>query len=223
MNMDYSLSQALSFNMSGIPTALILYDIMCQYSVHLSDRMAWNKYLGIPDNMSLKKGIGLFHIHGHQDSCYPQFSPTYIQGVGQVDGEILETLWAPLNQVSGSTRSMTTAHWQEILDDHMNDSNWKKQVNAGRLVATLFGYYKLIEFQAKSLCAKYNWARANTVESQQAFDDISTIAEPFGLAEWITAAIDATRRRDEDLSAMDIYDVQVQRGDIVDLPPQPRF
>jgi hypothetical protein len=131
--MDYSLCQALQFNTTNISTALVLYDIMCQYGVHLLDRVSQNEYLHIPETLTLKKGIGLFHIHGHQDSCYPRFSPTFIQGAGQVDGEILETLWAPLNQVSGSTRSMTAAHRQEILDDHMNDSNWKKQVKAGGL------------------------------------------------------------------------------------------
>jgi hypothetical protein len=121
--MDYSLCQALNYNMTGIPTVLTLYDIMCQFSVNLKDRVARSPHLSMPDNLTMRKGIGLFHIHGHQDSCYPRFSPTFIKGAGQVDGEILETLWAPLNQISGSTRSMTAAHRQELLDDHMNDSN----------------------------------------------------------------------------------------------------
>jgi hypothetical protein len=131
MNMDYSLCQALKYNMDGIKTVLILYDVMCQFGVHLVDWVEKSLYLDLPLDLTIKKGIGLFHIHGHQDSCYPRFSPTFIQGAGQVDGEILETLWAPLNQISGSSRSMTAAHRQELLDDHMNDSNWKKQVKAG--------------------------------------------------------------------------------------------
>ena len=45
-----------------------------------------------------------------------------------VDGEILETLWAALNKIADSTRSQSTAHRRETLDDHMNDSNWKKLI-----------------------------------------------------------------------------------------------
>ncbi|KAF8271906.1 hypothetical protein EI94DRAFT_1770207 [Lactarius quietus] len=47
---------------SNIPIALVMYDIMCQYRVNFQDRT----------------GIGLFHIHGHQDSCLPRYSPSCI-------------------------------------------------------------------------------------------------------------------------------------------------
>jgi hypothetical protein len=45
-----------------------------------------------------------------------------------VDGEVLETLWAVLNGIANSIRSQSTAHRRETLDDHMNDSNWKKLI-----------------------------------------------------------------------------------------------
>ena len=54
-----------------------------------------------------------------------------MEGSGQLDGEILEALWASLDKVVGSTRSMSCAHRQEVLDDYMNDSNWKKLVGTG--------------------------------------------------------------------------------------------
>jgi hypothetical protein len=46
-----------------------------------------------------------------------------------VDGEILETLWSTLNSISPSMRTASLAHRSEVLDDHMNDSNWKKIVS----------------------------------------------------------------------------------------------
>ena len=52
-------------------------------------------------------------------------------GSSQVDGEVLETLWAALNKVAGSIRAMTKAHQQEMLDQHILDSNRKKLVNMG--------------------------------------------------------------------------------------------
>jgi hypothetical protein len=74
-----------------------MYDIMCQYDVHLKERVEWSPELSIPNSLELHMGIGLFHIHGHQDLCLPCFSPSYIPEAKQVDGEIIETLWAPLN------------------------------------------------------------------------------------------------------------------------------
>jgi len=48
-----------------------------------------------------------------------------------IDGEIAETLWAVLNSISPSLRTATLAHRSEVLDDHMNDSNWKKIIGIG--------------------------------------------------------------------------------------------
>ena len=102
LNRDYSLCKALSYNMEDIPVALVMYDIMCQYGVHLKERVENSLGLSLPNSLELHTGIGLFHIHGHQDSCLPRFSPSYIPDAKQVDGEIIETLWAPLNNISWS-------------------------------------------------------------------------------------------------------------------------
>ena len=88
-------------------------------------------HFNIPDGMELRLGIGLFHIHGHQDNCLARYSPSFIEGGQQIDGETIETLWAPLNEISRSTRGMSTSHHREVIDDHMNDSNWKKLVDLG--------------------------------------------------------------------------------------------
>ena len=76
-------------------------------------------------------GIRLFHIHGHQDTYLARYSPSFIEGGRQIDGETIETLWAPLNEISRSTRGMSTLHHREVIDNHMNDSNWKKLIDLG--------------------------------------------------------------------------------------------
>lgn len=129
--MDYSIFKALNFNMSGIEAALICYDVMCQWSVNMKNRVASSRHLKLPDGLELRLGIGLFHIHGHRDSCLARYSPSFIEGGRQIDGETIETLWAPLNEISRSTRGMSTSHRREVIDDHMNDSNWKKLVDLG--------------------------------------------------------------------------------------------
>jgi hypothetical protein len=139
INMDYSICKALSYNMGEIPVALVMYDIMCQYRVHFKERVMNSPELFLNKSLELRMGIGLFHIHGHQDSCLPRFSPSYIPGAKQVDGEIIETLWAPLNNISRSIRGMSLVHRQEVLDAHINHSNWKKLVRIGLYSPPAFG------------------------------------------------------------------------------------
>lgn len=129
MNIDYSLSEALkTVNIGGIPNLLLIYDIMCQYGINIAHRFSDATTLGIPADLTIIQAIGLFHVHGHQDSCLYRYATTYIPGVGMVDGEILETLWSVLNDVARSVRTATIATRTELLDDHMGDSNWKKLI-----------------------------------------------------------------------------------------------
>ena len=48
-----------------------------------------------------------------------------------MDGEILETLWAVLNEVGCTTQMMPLAHRLEVLDARMLNNNWKKKINIG--------------------------------------------------------------------------------------------
>ena len=130
--MDYSIFNALNFNMEGINSALICYDVMCQWSVHMMERVNGSNHLILANDLQLKLAISLFHIHGHQDTCLARYSPSFIEGTRQIDGKTIETLWAPLNEISRSTRGMSTSHRREVIDDHMNDSNWKKLVDIGK-------------------------------------------------------------------------------------------
>lgn len=59
-------------------------------------------------------------------NCFAKFSLNFIQGIGQVDGKILETLWSVTNKIAGTTWAMGKLHRSEVLDDDMYDSNWKK-------------------------------------------------------------------------------------------------
>ena len=134
MNMDWSLCQALATtNIGEIKEVLHIYDINCQYSQHLKTRIQRNPHLEIPSHVGIQHGIGLFHVHGHKDDCLYRWATSYIPGAGVVDGEILETLWAVLNTVSASTRTASLTHQTEVLDEHMNDSNFKKLLHIGEI------------------------------------------------------------------------------------------
>ena len=141
--MDYALCQALKNTMTDDEKRVIfVYDINCQYMVNLMARIKRGaKHLWLRPGLLFIPGIGLFHVHGHQEICFPQFAPTFIPGAGQTDGEILETLWAVLNEVGRTTRTMTLAHRSEVLDAHMLDNNWKKMINMG-----IFGLFHVFSF-----------------------------------------------------------------------------
>ncbi|KDQ50182.1 hypothetical protein JAAARDRAFT_142322, partial [Jaapia argillacea MUCL 33604] len=55
----------------------------------------------------------------------------YIVGAGQVNGEVIETLWARLNEISVSCQGMGNGHRTETLDIHMLNSNWEKLLGIG--------------------------------------------------------------------------------------------
>ncbi|KAF8234681.1 hypothetical protein L208DRAFT_1260649 [Tricholoma matsutake] len=65
------------------------------------------------------------------------YTLVYVPGSGVIDGEIVETLWAVLNKTSRSAKGATMAHQNKILDDHMNHSNWKKQIGMRKYLIIL--------------------------------------------------------------------------------------
>ena len=132
MNVDYSVCNALKFNSDGLQEGLVIYDVMCQYSVHLKDHIREvSEYLDLDLEMKLFGAIGKFHLADHVDSCFAKWTLNFMKGAGHIDGEIMETLWSGMNKVSGAARSMSKAHRQETLDDYMRDANWKKTVGIG--------------------------------------------------------------------------------------------
>lgn len=127
MNIDYSFSEALKHaQLAGIIVVLLIYDVMCQYYRNLERRFSDSTFLDQPEDLKIIKAIGLFHVHCHKEECLYMFGTSNIPGAAHVAGEILESLWSVLNEVSRNTRTATLAHRSEILDDHMGDSNWKK-------------------------------------------------------------------------------------------------
>ncbi|KAG1733101.1 hypothetical protein EDB19DRAFT_1896646 [Suillus lakei] len=80
--------QAAQHNMEGITRAVTFYDVNCQYNKHFQ----------------------LWHVHGHQDSCYVRYASNFIEGIGWINREIMETLWACLNLISPAARGMSSPH-----------------------------------------------------------------------------------------------------------------
>ncbi|KAG2047196.1 hypothetical protein BDR06DRAFT_897879 [Suillus hirtellus] len=132
MNIDYSICNAIKHTAGNVDNSLIIYDVGCQWNLNFGQCVANCPGLALPDNTKIVAAVGKFHLSAHKLACFAGYSLNFIQGAGQVDGEILETLWAPFNKISPTAHSMSQAHCQEILDDHMHNSNWRKLVRIGK-------------------------------------------------------------------------------------------
>jgi Kyakuja-Dileera-Zisupton transposase len=215
MNIDYSVCQALR-QIVGIDQALVVYDICCQWSLHFKQRVDAGTFLSLRDTLELIPSIGKFHLGAHVPECFALFSLNFVKGSAQLDGEILETLWSSLNKVASSTRSMSKAHRQEVLDDYMNDSNWKKMVRSGTFPSQLvwISLYAYIG-QAQALVKKWEKALVGYAETKVALDELTARLDKKWIKRWQAAEAIAVQERGEHLR---IYDVQFENGMHLFLP-----
>jgi hypothetical protein len=129
--MDYAFCQAAAYRTGKGKTLLpvcFIYDIGCQWGINFMERVRRAETLSFSEFRRWMVAVGKFHLGSHVKRCFCKFSLNFIKGVGQIDGEIMETLWAEFNKFGVMARSMSSAHRKEILNDHMRDWNWKKMV-----------------------------------------------------------------------------------------------
>jgi hypothetical protein len=91
MNIDYAVCQSLG-SMESDSQVITIYDVACQWHRNFAKRVSTSKYLDLPSDMVLVPAVGKWHLGAHVVECFPKYSLNFIKGVGQVDGEILETV-----------------------------------------------------------------------------------------------------------------------------------
>jgi len=131
MNIDYAVCNALKYQSTNLPQGLVIYDIGCQWITHFQKRLNESRHLSIPQVMELLVAVGKSYLSAHIRECFVLYSLNFMYGSGQVDGEILETLWSPFNLISAPGRTMSMASRHQLYDDHMRNSNWKKIMGIG--------------------------------------------------------------------------------------------
>ena len=213
MNMDYALCNALGHNTDGLSRALTFYDVNCQYNKYLRRRVDESLHLTIPPGMDIIPGIGLWHVHGHQDQCFVRYASNFIMGAARIDGEIMETLWAPLNIISPSARGMSTPHRQECLDFQMNDCNFMKMIRMGKSASRVHYLPMHLDNAGLFLSRKYKEAKRGTAESSQAFEELNDAADPDMVVRWEEQEKVAQASRIDNPSALDVYDVRLNKGE----------
>ncbi|KAJ3819156.1 hypothetical protein F5880DRAFT_1490162, partial [Lentinula raphanica] len=131
-NMDYIFASFVK-PLSAILRLLISYDICCQWSKRLQERL-----LQLPPLLRLnlvlrilKFVIPKLHILGHLQKCQEQYSLLFTEGAGESDMEGIERIWSALGLIGNSTKEMGPGSRQETIEDHIGDWNWSKTVALG--------------------------------------------------------------------------------------------
>lgn len=129
-NTDYVVARSTSHNLETKKVAS--YDIMCQWSLNLQNRLKdfpleSAKHL---DSKIVARLVPKFHLAAHQESCRANFSLNYEPGVGRSDMEGPERTWFGL-QGGGSTKDQGPGYWSDAMDDKFGHWNWSKLVRLG--------------------------------------------------------------------------------------------
>lgn len=190
--MDYSACNALSFGTAGLKEAAVLYDVACQYSINFKQRIQNSSFLHMPIFDKLLFGVGKFHLGAHVDKCFFKFSLNFIRGMGQVDGEVVETLWSRFKRLAQTWSAMGYASRQENTDSHMLDSNAKK---AKRL--------------PKALVKKYKNADKRVKAAIESFQKLSLTLPEDKCQQWLEEENAALAKGGD---ALEVYGVKAEKG-----------
>lgn len=130
-NMDYIFHSSVK----GVELVRLVmsYDIACQWSIHLWERMLkYSESIQIdPEGKEIVFLIPKFHLPAHIARCQTAYSFNLTPGVG-TDGEAPERGWANINPVAAQTKQMGPASRRETIDDHFGDWNHQKIVGFGK-------------------------------------------------------------------------------------------
>ncbi|KAI0038767.1 hypothetical protein FA95DRAFT_1476165, partial [Auriscalpium vulgare] len=129
-NMDYIFLSGIR-GLQG-QQLLISYDIACQWSKNLWDRMeAFPQSLRLAISPSdVDYAVPKFHMQAHGEDCQTEFN-LHLKRVGMTDGEGPERNWAMINGKASSTKEMGPGGRHDTLDDACGHANWRKVVNMG--------------------------------------------------------------------------------------------
>ena len=89
--MDHAICQALKRFPCHIQ-ALIIYNICCQWIIHFRQRVSESEFLELWDSMEITGAVGKWNLATHIAECFLKFTLNFMEGAGEVEGEILETL-----------------------------------------------------------------------------------------------------------------------------------
>ena len=121
----------------------------------------------------------------------------------------METLWSVLDQVAGLTQGMSLAHRQEVLDEYMNDSNWRKITRIGMGHWIYIPKMQLMVGLADTIATKWTRAQDGIKETGLTYQELTERLDKAWIEEWTRQERVAMRNRGEDLK---IYVIASENG-----------
>ena len=131
VNMDYIFVSAMLHTL--VSKKLITYDIACQWSIHLLERIAAfppHLQIELPEG-DIAYGILKLHFGAHRTHRHSQYSLNLLLGTARTDGEGIERRWWEVQPIASATVGMGPGQRQNVLEDQLGYSNWRKFVNMG--------------------------------------------------------------------------------------------
>jgi hypothetical protein len=130
--MDYIFYRSIL--QSALKYFIISYDIACQWSINLQERMFAldHEFFLFNGVNQVKFFVPKFHLPAHISPCRSKYSFNYGKGVGRTDGEAPERGWSDTNALAPSTREMGPGSRRDTLDYHFGDHNWQKVTGMGK-------------------------------------------------------------------------------------------
>ncbi|PPQ84273.1 hypothetical protein CVT24_012851 [Panaeolus cyanescens] len=169
-NIDYLFYKATTTMVKPVKRYIISYDIACQWSIHLQERLARldTTYFLFDGTWISRFLVPKFHLPAHVSACRTRYSFNYTTGAGRTDGEAPERGWNETNPLAGSTREMGPGTRRDTINCHLGDHNWRKVVN-------------MDEFLRRKLYI----AALDMAEHEVEYQDVSATVPPNLLKEWI--------------------------------------
>lgn len=188
--MDYLFFSSLEG--SEVVEMVVSYDIACQWSVHVWERMAtYSRRLHFdPSGRRVIFLVPKFHLPAHVAKCQTAFSFNLTSCVGRTDGEAPERGWSDINRVATSTREMGPGSRRDTLDDHFGDWNWKKITLFGECNSLLYLQSILTCMHMSSgptLLRKVKDAVPEKSDQVWAFEQMTASLPPASVATWTSA------------------------------------
>lgn len=121
---------------SEVQTFVISYDIVCQWSINLRQRMkdyveSGSNFFLFRDDAKVTFLVPKFHLPAHISKCRTRFSFNLTKNVGRTEGEAPERGWVGPNALAPSTKEMGPGSCRDTLDFHFGDANHKKVIGLG--------------------------------------------------------------------------------------------
>ncbi|KAG8706551.1 hypothetical protein FRC08_000988 [Ceratobasidium sp. 394] len=155
--------------LEGAITVGIFYDIYCHWIKTFWARMSHILLPQVPiDPSKVFGGVGKYHITGHTDSCYAQYSPNNMQGVGRLDAEGCERAWADLNQAARSSSEKGPGFRIDSLNHCMQDWNWRKITGMVSLLLTKYTEAVVMAAEQESQWREFHDSLDNALTSKWA-------------------------------------------------------